>query len=64
MTEQLTELADEVARVLERVDGLVYDALRAQLRETADGARELERELAKVRRALSKAEAVLRALAG
>jgi hypothetical protein len=59
--ESLGDLADEIASVQDRVSDIMFDALRAQLRDTqADEARELERRLAKVRRSLQKAEMLLR----
>lgn len=55
------ELADDVARVEERVSDALFGAVRAQLREDEpEAAAELERRLAKVRRHLVKAEALLR----
>ncbi len=55
------ELADDVARVEERVSDALFGAVRAQLREDeAESAHEIERRLAKVRRHLVKAEALLR----
>jgi hypothetical protein len=64
--EQLDALAAEVAALGDRVGELVYDALRTQTRggEDAEGARELERQLARVRRSLDKASAILGELAG
>ncbi len=53
-------LADEVAALEQRVNDAVFDAVRAQLRDEGDGARELERQLARARRSLQKAEAILR----
>jgi hypothetical protein len=55
-------LADRVAAVLEEVDGLVYDALESQVGGASPGAKERERELTRARRALVKAEQVLRQL--
>ncbi|MFI5035283.1 MAG: hypothetical protein ACHQFZ_03655 [Acidimicrobiales bacterium] len=61
MTSSFEELADEVARLEERVTDELFTALRAQLHDQdADAAKELERRLAKVRRSLVKAEALLR----
>ncbi len=55
------DLADEVAAIEQRVSDAVFDAVRAQLREGADeGARDTERRLARARRSLQKAEAILR----
>ena len=54
-------LADEIAALESRVSDAVFDAVRAQIRgDDADGAKELERRLAKVRRSLQKAEQLLR----
>jgi hypothetical protein len=59
--ESLGDLADEIASVQNRVSDIMFDALRAQLRDAkADEAKELERRLAKVRRSLQKAEMLLR----
>jgi hypothetical protein len=59
--ESLGDLADEIASVQSRVSDIMFDALRAQLRDSkADEAKELERRLAKVRRSLEKAETLLR----
>lgn len=64
MRDELLAIADEVAALDARVGDLVYEALRAQVRgEEEEGARELERQLARVRRALTKGEQVLRTLA-
>ena len=54
-------LADEIAALEERVSEAVFDAVRAQLRDD-DAARDVERQLARVRRSLQKAEAILRGL--
>jgi hypothetical protein len=57
----LEDLADAVAAVESGVSDALFDAVRAQMRdEDADEARELEKRLAKVRRSLVKAEALLR----
>jgi hypothetical protein len=59
--ESLDELADEVASLEQRVSDVIFDMVRAQLRDDdADTARELERNLSKVRRSLQKAEHLLR----
>jgi hypothetical protein len=65
MRDQLEELATEVENMSERVGDLVFEALRTQAtdEDQAEGARELERELARVRRSLAKAEQILRTLA-
>ena len=61
MAESLTELADAVSEVEQRVADAIFATVRAQLRDAAsDDARELERRLAKVRRSLQKAEGLLR----
>ncbi len=54
-------IADEIAVLEERVSDAVFDAVRAQLRDD-DSARDVERQLARVRRSLQKAEAILRGL--
>lgn len=59
--ESLDDLADEVASLERRVSDAIFDAVRAQLRnDDAESAKELERQLAKVRRSLQKAEHLLR----
>ena len=59
--ESFEGLADEIAALERRVADTIFDALRAQLRyEGAEEAKELERQLSKVRRSLQKAEALLR----
>jgi hypothetical protein len=59
--ESLDELADEVAALERRVADAIFDTVRAQLRsDEGDGAKELERQLSKVRRSLQKAEHLLR----
>lgn len=61
MSSSLDELANDVARLEERVSDALFEAVRAQLRDDdAEAAKELERRLAKVRRSLVKAEALLR----
>ncbi|MDE3064528.1 MAG: hypothetical protein KGJ36_02530 [Acidobacteriota bacterium] len=61
MSEAFDDLADEVARLAERVSDALFAAVRAQMRdEGAEAAKETERRLAKVRRSLVKAEALLR----
>ncbi|MGC8498807.1 MAG: hypothetical protein ACP5OV_04835 [Acidimicrobiales bacterium] len=54
-------LADEVSAVEGRVADALFDAVRAQLRGDPRSA-DQERQLARVRRSLVKAEALLRAL--
>jgi hypothetical protein len=59
--ESLDDLADEVAALEHRVADAIFDTVRAQLRnDDAESAKELERQLAKVRRSLQKAEHLLR----
>jgi hypothetical protein len=59
--ESLDELADEVAALERRVADAIFDTVRAQLHsDEGDGAKELERQLSKVRRSLQKAEHLLR----
>ena len=65
MDERLGELADRVAGIEDQIGELVMDALRAQMGDAVSAlhAKSLERELAKVRRSLTKAEVILRHLA-
>ena len=56
----LESLADEVARLEREITDAIFDTVRAQLRDNDEGAKELEKRLAKVRRSLQKAEALLR----
>lgn len=59
--ESFDELADEVAALERRVADAIFDTVRAQLRsDEVEGAKELERQLSKVRRSLQKAEHLLR----
>lgn len=59
--ESFEDLADEIAALERRVADAIFDTVRAQLRnDDAESAKELERQLAKVRRSLQKAEHVLR----
>ena len=61
MSESLTELADAVSSLEQRVADEIFTAVRAQLRdEDSASAHDLERRLAKVRRSLQKAEGLLR----
>jgi Mg2+ and Co2+ transporter CorA len=63
--ESFDALADDIAEIERRVADVIFDTVRAQLRsDDADAAKELERELSKVRRSLQKAEHVLRRSAG
>ena len=59
--ESLDDLANEVAALERRVADAIFETVRAQLRDDdAEGAKELERQLARVRRSLQKAEHLLR----
>jgi phage-related minor tail protein len=59
--ESFEELADEIAALESRVADAIFGTLRAQLHgDGAQRAKELERELSKVRRSLQKAEHLLR----
>ena len=59
--ESLEELADEIAGLERRVSDVIFDMVRAQLRnDDAENAKELERNLSRVRRSLQKAEHLLR----
>ncbi len=59
--ESLDDLADEVGALEKRVADAIFETVRAQLRsDEAEGAKELERQLSKVRRSLQKAEHLLR----
>ena len=54
------ELANDVASLESRVSAVIFEAVRAQLRDGQSDAKELERRLSKVRRSLQKAEYLLR----
>ncbi len=59
--ESLEDLANEVAALERRVADVIFDSVRSQLRnDDAEGAKELERQLSRVRRSLQKAEHLLR----
>ena len=59
--ESLEDLANEVAALERRVADAIFETVRAQLRsDEAEGAKELERLLSRVRRSLQKAEHLLR----
>ena len=59
--ESLDDLADEVAALEKRVADAIFETVRAQLRsDEREGAKELERQLSRVRRSLQKAEHLLR----
>jgi Mg2+ and Co2+ transporter CorA len=61
MSEIIAQLADDVSSLERRVADVIFDAVRAQLRDDeADEAHELEKRLSKVRRSLQKAEGLLR----
>jgi Mg2+ and Co2+ transporter CorA len=61
VSESLSQLADQVSAIERRVSDVIFDSVRAQLRDDeADEAHELEKRLAKVRRSLQKAEELLR----
>ena len=65
MSETLSELAEAVSSIERRVCEVIFDAVRAQLREDqASESRELEKRLSRVRRSLQKAEALLRGYDG
>ncbi len=53
-------LANDVATLESRISDVIFEAVRAQLRDDASDAKELERRLSKVRRSLQKAEYLLR----
>jgi Mg2+ and Co2+ transporter CorA len=59
--ESLNDLADEIAGLERRVADVIFDMVRAQLRnDDAVNAKELERSLSRVQRSLQKAEHLLR----
>ena len=59
--ESLNDLADEIAGLERRVADVIFDMVRAQLRnDDAESAKEVERDLSRVRRSLQKAEHLLR----
>jgi hypothetical protein len=63
--ESLEDLADEIASLEGRVNDVIFDMVRAQMRQdNAESAKELERSLSKVRRSLQKAEYLLRRSGG
>lgn len=60
--ESFHDLADEIANLEHRVSDAIFDTLREQVRSGgSEQAKDLERQLSKVRRSLQKAEMVLRA---
>ncbi len=57
----LNEIADAIEDVGRRLDEAIFSAVRAQMRDAHDdSARELERRLARARRSLVKAAALVR----
>jgi len=61
VSESLSDLADAISSLERRVSDVIFDSVRAQLRDDeADEARELEKRLSRVRRSLQKAEGLLR----
>lgn len=55
------ELADEISRLEARISDAVFDVVRAQLRgEDSERTKDRERQLARARRSLQKAEQILR----
>ncbi len=59
--DSLDDLADEIAGLERRVSDVIFDMVRAQMRnDDAENAKELERNLSRVRRSLQKAEHLLR----
>jgi hypothetical protein len=65
MSDELTEIAAAVRSLDERVGDLIYRTLQSQVSadDEAPGARDLERELQRARRSLSKASQILTDLA-
>jgi hypothetical protein len=62
LKESFHDLADEIANLEHRVSDAIFDTLREQVRSGgSEQAKELERQLSKVRRSLQKAEMLLRA---
>jgi hypothetical protein len=60
--ESFHDLADEISNLEHRVSDAIFDTLREQVRSGgSEQAKELERQLSKVRRSLQKAEMLLRA---
>jgi Mg2+ and Co2+ transporter CorA len=60
---RLEEIANDLAQLTSRLDDLVLEALREQVRgEMATTAKEYERQLTRIRRALAKAEHIAREL--
>ena len=60
--ESFHDLADEISSLERRISDAIFDTLREQVRTGgSEQAKELERQLSKVRRSLQKAEMLLRA---
>jgi hypothetical protein len=60
--ESLDDIADAVATLGERIDEMIFETVRNQMSaDPATDAKLLERRLARVRRSLDKAEALMRA---
>ncbi len=65
MSESLSQLADAIEAIERRVSDVIFESVRAQLRDDqAEEARELEKRLSRVRRSLQKAEGLLRGYDG
>jgi hypothetical protein len=59
--DSLDQLADDIATLISRADDAIFNAVRSQMRgEGVESAKLAEKRLSKVRRALRKAEALLR----
>ena len=55
------DIADDIAAIEQRVSDALFEQVRAQLRDDdAEAAHQREKQLAKVRRSLQKAEQLLR----
>ena len=55
------DIADDIAAIEQRVNDALFEQVRAQLRDDdAEAAHQREKQLAKVRRSLQKAEQLLR----
>jgi len=65
VSESLSQLADAIEAIERRVSDVIFESVRAQLRDDqAEEARELEKRLSRVRRSLQKAEGLLRGYDG
>jgi hypothetical protein len=60
--ESFDDLANDIEAIETRISDAIFDAVREQLHTDAGPAKELERQLSKVRRSLQKAQFVLRGL--